>query len=151
MRIAFGSDHAGYELKRTLMDYLAASGHECFDLGADTAETASSYVPYSLKVAEGVAGGLYDRGVLICGTGLGISMTANKVRGIRAAVCTNEFMARMARQHNDANILALGARVIGRGLALGIADTFFCTEFETGGRHQDRVDEILAAEARHMK
>lgn len=151
MRIALASDHAGYALKRFLSQHLTAQGHECVDFGADTDAQASSYVPYAVLVSEAVVRGDLDRGVLICGTGLGISITANKTRGVRAALCTNEYMARMARQHNDANILAMGARVVGAGLAAGIVDAFLAEPFESGGRHRERVDEIRSVEDRNFR
>ncbi|MBP7401624.1 MAG: ribose 5-phosphate isomerase B [Clostridia bacterium] len=146
MKIAFGSDHAGYRLKRTVMEHLAAAGHQCDDLGTDTEDTPASYVPAAVSVAAAVNSGAARFGVLVCGTGLGISISANKIDGIRAALCTNEYMARMSRQHNDANVLALGARVVGTGLACSIADAFLAEEFEAGGRHQVRVNEMMSLE-----
>lgn len=146
MKIAFGSDHAGYRLKRTVLDSLTALGHECVDCGHDTDDLPASYVPAAVAVADLVNRGEARFGVLVCGTGLGISISANKIDGIRAALCTNEYMARMARQHNDANILALGARVVGTGLACAIASAFLEEDFEEGGRHQARVDEMMSLE-----
>ena len=146
MKIAFGSDHAGYRLKRTVLDHLAALGHDCVDCGTDTDDMPASYVPAAVAVAGLVNRGEARFGVLVCGTGLGISISANKIDGIRAALCTNEYMARMARQHNDANILALGSRVVGTGLACYIADAFLDEAFETGGRHQVRVNEMMSLE-----
>lgn len=151
MRIALGSDHAGYQLKRLVMDHLSKQGIECDDYGAQNGVDAASYVPYGKAVSRAVLSGKADFGILICGTGLGISITANKFKGVRAALCVNEFMARMARQHNNANILALGARVIGSGLAFAIVDAFLAEPFETGGRHQARVDEIIATETENFK
>ena len=146
MKIAFGSDHAGYRLKRTVLDCLAALGHECVDCGTDTDDNPASYVPSAVAVADLVNRGEARFGVLVCGTGLGISISANKIDGIRAALCTNEYMARMARQHNDANILALGARVVGTGLACAIAGAFLEETFDEGGRHQIRVNEMMSLE-----
>lgn len=146
MNIAFGSDHAGFRLKKTVMEHLAAQGHFCVDCGTDTDETPASYVPAAVQVADKVNRKEADFGVLVCGTGLGISISANKIDGIRAALCTNEYMARMARQHNDANILAMGARVVGTGVACAIADAFFGEAFEAGGRHQVRVNEMMDLE-----
>ena len=146
MKIAFGSDHAGYRLKRTVLDCLAALGHECVDCGTDTDDNPASYVPSAVAVADLVNRGEARFGVLVCGTGLGISISANKIDGIRAALCTNEYMARMARQHNDANILALGARVVGTGLACAIAGAFLEEAFDEGGRHQIRVNEMMSLE-----
>lgn len=146
MNIALGSDHAGFQLKRLIMDHLHKQGVSCEDFGAPNGVDAASYVPYGQAVAEAVLSGSADFGIVICGTGIGISITVNKFKGIRAALCTNEFMARMARQHNNANILAMGARVIGSSLAFAIVDAFLAESFETGGRHQARVDEIIATE-----
>lgn len=146
MKIAFGSDHAGFQLKRLIMDHLAKQGIECHDYGAQNGVDAASYVPYGKAVAQAVLSGAADFGIVICGTGLGISITVNKFKGIRAALCTNEYMARMARQHNNANVLALGGRVLGASLAFAIVDAFLAEPFETGGRHQARVDEITATE-----
>lgn len=151
MRIALGSDHAGYQLKRHIMDHLKKSGHECEDYGAPNAVDAASYVPYGQAVSQAVLSKACDFGIVICGTGLGISITANKHKGIRAALCTNEYMARMARQHNDANVLALGARVVGSSLAFSIVDAFLDEAFESGGRHQIRVDEIRETEQANFK
>lgn len=142
MKLVFSSDHAGYGLKRHLLDYLEAKGYECVDIGSDSEVEASSYVPYAVKAAKVVIGGEADLAIIICGTGIGISIAANKVKGARAALCTNEYMARMAREHNDANVLALGARILGTRLAESICDAFLTGSFESGGRHQVRVNEI---------
>lgn len=145
MRLVFGSDHAGYTLKRFLIEKMEQKGIECLDVGADNAGTAASYVPAAVKASEAIQEGRADLGVLICGTGLGISIAANKMEGIRAALCTNEFMARMARQHNNANILAMGARVMGTHLALSVLEAFLSENFD-GGRHAARVQEICDLE-----
>lgn len=139
--IIIGSDHAGFPLKCEVIEHLKANGVEFFDFGCYSTDS----VDYPL-IAEGVCrelldSGKYDKAILICGTGIGISMAANKVDGIRAALCTNEFMAKYTRLHNDANVLCMGARVTGGGVACEIADVFLSTEFE-GGRHQRRVDQI---------
>lgn len=147
MKIAIGSDHAGYPMRRALIDHLEARGIETEDFGACNACDAYSYVAAGCSVAEAVKNRKADFGIVVCGTGLGISMTANKIPGIRAALCTNEYMARMARAHNDANILALGARVIGERLALSIADAFLEAAFE-GGRHQERLNELSDLEVK---
>ncbi|QLA16954.1 ribose 5-phosphate isomerase B [Desulfolutivibrio sulfoxidireducens] len=135
--VVIGSDHAGVALKKLLSDHLAAQGYDVVDVGP--ADTKS--VDYPIFAARACDAVLAQNalGILICGTGLGMSMTANRRPGIRAALCANEFMARMARLHNDANILCLGERVLGQGLALAIADAFFTTDFE-GGRHKRRLD-----------
>ncbi len=151
MKIALGSDHAGYPLKKLIMDHLKKSGHELIDYGAPNGVDSASYVPFAQQVAKAVQAKEVDFGILICGTGLGISITANKFKGIRAAIATNEYMARMARQHNNANILALGGRVVGSALAFGIVDAFLDEEFEAGGRHQVRVNEIMALEDENFK
>ncbi len=144
--IALANDHAGVALKEEIKKLLDSRGLAYKDLGTNTTDSVD-YPIYGEAAARAVASGECDRAIIICGTGLGISMAANKVRGIRAAVCTDCFMAEMARRHNNANILALGARVVGGGLALKIAETFLDTEFE-GGRHQRRVDLISAIEDR---
>ncbi len=140
MRLAFGSDHAGYRLKRQLLEYAAAQGHECADHGTD--DTAScDYADFAHKVARAVQAGEADRGVLVCGTGLGVSMAANKHQGIRAALCRDEFSARMSRAHGDANVLCLGERVTGEDFAKSILDVWLTTDFD-GGRHTARVAKI---------
>lgn len=140
LRIALGCDHAGLALKQHLKSVLVQQGHEVEDLGThDTA--ACDYPDYAHAVAAGVEGGRYDRGLLVCGTGLGMSYAANRHSGVRAALCTNELLARMARAHNDANVLCLGARVTGVGLAEAILSTFLQTPFE-GDRHVRRVGKI---------
>ena len=142
MKIAIGNDHGAVALKQHLVQYLEGEGYEVVNFGTD--ETASTDYPiYAARVAKAVLSGECDRGVVICGTGLGISMAANKIRGIRCAVCTEPVSASLARRHNDANIVALGARIIGNVMAEAIVDTFLTTGFE-GGRHQRRVDMIMA-------
>lgn len=142
--IALASDHAAIELRQAIGAHLAARGLHVLDLGPDTPES----IPYPAQgaaAAKRVAAGECDLGIVICGTGQGIMMAANKVRGIRCGVCGDTFSARMIRQHNDANMLALGARVVGLGLALDLVDAFLDAEFE-GGRHAPRVDMIKAME-----
>lgn len=144
MHIVVGSDHAGYSLKQEIARYLRAEGHHVDDVGTDS--TASTdYPDYAVRVARAVADGGADMGILICGTGIGMSIAANKVRGIRAAVATDCYMARKAREDNDANILCLGGRVLGVGAALEIVRTFLATPF-AGGRHASRVRKIAAIE-----
>ena len=147
--IAIGSDHGGFALKQEIMKHLEAAGYAYKDYGTYTADSCD-YPVYGEAVARAVAGGEAERGILgilICGTGIGISISANKVKGIRAALCGDCYSAEMTRRHNDANILALGARVLGPGLALKIVDTFLTTEFE-GGRHARRVALISDIENR---
>lgn len=141
--IAIGSDHGGFALKQEILAELKKQGFAVKDYGCFD-ETSCDYPVYGKKVAHAVADGECEKGILICGTGIGISLAANKVRGIRAALCTDCFMAEMSRQHNDANILALGARVIGPGLALKIVDTFLHTEFSGDERHLRRIQGIEA-------
>lgn len=140
MDIIIGSDHGGFNLKATLIEWLEANQYTVTDAGTYSEESCD-YPDIAYKVANSVADGTYEKGVLICGTGLGVSITANKVPGIRAAVCGDTFSAKMSRMHNDANILALGARVIGFGLAIDILETWLNAEFE-GGRHINRVAKI---------
>jgi ribose 5-phosphate isomerase B len=147
VRIAIGSDHAGYQLKEIIKGRLAGSGVEVDDLGT-TNEASVDYPDYAAAVADRVASGASDRGILICGTGIGMAISANKVRGIRAASVESLEAARLSRAHNDANVLTLGARITPADLALGIVQTFLATPFD-GGRHQRRVDKITALENRH--
>ena len=135
--IAIGSDHGGFELKEKLMEHLSERGLEYKDFG--TYSSASCDYPV---YAKAVASGECDRGIIICGTGIGVSITANKVRGIRAALCGDCFSAEATRQHNDANVLCMGARVVGEGLALKIADTFLDTPFSNDERHIRRISMI---------
>lgn len=139
--LAIGSDHGGFALKQAIMKHLEDRGVAYRDFGTYTADSCD-YPDYGRAVALAVAGGECDRGILICGTGIGISITANKVRGIRAAVCTDCFTAEATRLHNDANILALGGRVVGEGLALKIVDTFLDTPFSGDERHLRRISKI---------
>lgn len=147
MKIALGSDHGGLELKNTIIEYLNEKGIEIKDFGTYTKDSCN-YPKYGELVAEAVAAGEYELGILVCGTGLGISLAANKVKGIRAACVSDVFSAKMSRAHNDANILSLGERVVGKGLALEIVENWLNTEFE-GGRHQARVDLITEIEVKN--
>lgn len=140
MKIAMGSDHAGFELKEMLKDYLQKSGHEVDDCGAPSAER-SDYPDYARPVAKAVAEGAADRAVLVCGSGIGMCIAANRVKGVRAAVIRDQFDAEMSRKHNDANIACFGERVSDFGLVCKLLDVFLVTEFE-GGRHADRVMKI---------
>lgn len=137
--ICIASDHAGYELKEHIKKYLLGKGLKVTDLGTDSI-TSVDYPFYGQKAGECVAREEADKGIVVCGTGIGISIAANKVPGIRAALCTSPTMARLAREHNDANILALGARIIGSQLAEDIVDAFLATAFSTEGRHSARVE-----------
>ena len=139
--IAIGSDHGGFELKEKLMEHLSERGLEYKDFGTYSSASCD-YPVYAKAVANAVASGECDRGIIICGTGIGVSMTANKVRGIRAALCGDCFSAEATRQHNDANVLCMGARVVGEGLALKIANTFLDTPFSNDERHIRRISMI---------
>ena len=139
--IAIGSDHAGFKLKQSVMEHLKERGIEFEDFGCYSHES-THYPIYGKKVAEAVASGKYEKGILICGTGIGISIAANRVKGIRAALCSDCFSAEETRLHNDANILALGARATGEGLALKIVDVFLDTPFSGGERHVKRINMI---------
>ncbi|MGH9226638.1 MAG: ribose 5-phosphate isomerase B [Acidimicrobiales bacterium] len=144
MRLAIGSDHAGYQLKEELAEHLREAGHEVDDLGTHS-EDSVDYPGYGALVARTVVAGKADYGVCICGTGIGIGIAANKVRGARAAIVHDATSARMARQHNDANIVCVGARVTGPQAAADAIDAFLGAEFE-GGRHQRRIDAIAGIE-----
>lgn len=146
MRIGIGNDHTAVAMKNEISDYLRELGHEVVDYGTDSSESCN-YAVYGEKVARAVAAKDVDLGVLICGTGVGISLAANKVKGIRAAVCSESCTARLVRQHNNANILAFGARIIGDETAKEMVRAWLDAEFE-GGRHQARVDMIMAIEER---
>lgn len=145
--MAIGCDHGGFELKQAVMKHLEQRGIEYKDFGTYTPESCD-YPVYGEAVARAVASGEFERGILICGTGIGISIAANKVSGIRAANCGDCYSAELTRRHNDANILALGARVLGEGLALKIVDTFLDTQFE-GGRHAKRIAMFADIEERN--
>ncbi len=151
LTISVSSDHAGYELRRKIADHLIELGYTVNEHGAVSATEAQSYVSAGKEAALDVSEGRADRGIVVCGTGIGISIVCNKVHGIRCALCTDEYMARMSRQHNDANVLALGARVVGYGLALSIVDSFLAEPFESGGRHQVRVNEIAEQENEYFR
>ena len=145
MKVIIASDHAGLELRRELVSALQELRVEVDDVGPTT-NASVDYPDFARTVCKAVAAGQYQYGVLVCGTGIGMSITANKYRGIRAALCTSEFEARMTRAHNDANVLCLGQRVVGAGLARSIVEAFVATPFE-GGRHQKRLDKIREAES----
>ena len=140
MKIALGSDHAGFQLKNEIIKHLEGNWFEIKDFGT-YGEDSCDYPDYAEIVAHEVAKKNYEFGILVCGTGIGISIAANKVKGIRAALCSDTFSAHSSREHNDANILALGQRVVGVGLALDIVDIFMKSKF-LGGRHQNRVNKL---------
>ena len=145
MKISMGCDHGGYLLKEHVQKYLTDKGHEIVDCGCNSLDSCD-YPQFGAAAARAVAAGECERGIVICTTGIGISITANKVRGIRCALCSEPLSAEMTRKHNNANVLAMGAGMTGPNMAERIVDTFLATEFE-GGRHQRRVDGIAAVEA----
>lgn len=151
MKVGFGSDHAGIELKLQLMEHLKERGYECVDYGNfDPNDRDDDYPTPGRKVGEAVASKEVDKGVLVCGTGLGISLTANKVPGVRACVCSEPCTASLSVRHNNCNIISVGARIVGREEAKMIVDAFFDAKFE-GGRHERRVDMICQVERDYAK
>lgn len=149
MRLALGADHAGYELKEELKDFFAQKEIDYYDFGTyDTKST--DYSDWGIKVAEAVARGKFERGILICGTGLGMSLTANKVPGIRATPCYGIFSARLSREHNNSNILVMGGRITGKGLARQIVEEWLEAKFKEG-KHKRRVDKITKIESKYIR
>ena len=144
MKIGIGNDHAALEMKNQVMEYLEEKGYEVINYGTNTPESCN-YPEFGEQVGRAVVSGEVDCGILICGTGVGISLAANKVKGVRAVVCSEPYSAKLSKQHNNTNILAFGARVVGIELAKMIIDEWLGAEFE-GGRHQTRVDMIMAIE-----
>lgn len=144
MKIAIGNDHAAVGMKWEIIKYLESKGHEMVNFGTDTLESCD-YPVYGKAVGEAVASGEADCGILICGTGVGISLAANKVKGVRAAVCSEPVTARLTKLHNNSNIICFGERIVGKEMAKAIVDAYLDTEFE-GGRHQRRIDMIMAIE-----
>lgn len=149
MKIAIGSDHGGVDLKEEIINFLKSENYNVKDFGPNS-KASCDYPDYALPLAEAVVANEFDLGILVCGTGIGISIAANKVPGIRAALCSDTFSAHATREHNNANILALGARVVGTGLALDIVKTFLNAKFE-GDRHQGRIDKIADIENKYSK
>ena len=144
MKIIIGSDHGGFELKEIIREYILKKGIEVQDVGVFSADSVD-YPDYAKKVGDEVKSGQGNFGILICGTGIGMSIAANKIKGIRCALCNDVYTAKMARGHNDANVLAIGGRVVGKGVALMIIDTFLNSNFE-GGRHNTRISKIQGME-----
>ncbi|MGI8774447.1 MAG: ribose 5-phosphate isomerase B [Actinomycetota bacterium] len=144
MKIALGGDHAGFDLKASVARHLTGLGHEVLDLGTDS-DSSVDYPPFCAAVGRAVVAGDADLGMVFGGSGQGEQIAANKVHGVRAALCTSEFMAQLARQHNDANVLALGGRIVGSAFALSIVDAFLHAEFE-GDRHARRIEQISEIE-----
>ncbi|MGN1060641.1 MAG: ribose 5-phosphate isomerase B [Candidatus Coproplasma sp.] len=149
MKIALACDHGGLNLKKAIIAYLTENGYEYEDFGTNTTDSCD-YPDYALPAAEAVASCKCDKGILVCSTGIGVSIVANKVPGVRCAHCHDAYCAKFTRLHNDANVLAMGEKVVGVGYALQIVETFLTTEFE-GGRHQRRVDKISAIEQKYGK
>lgn len=149
MKIALACDHGGLNLKREIIKYLKENGYEYADFGTDNTDSCD-YPDFALPAAEAVAKGECDKGIVVCSTGIGVSIVANKVRGVRCAHCHDSYCAEFTRRHNDANVLALGEKVVGVGYALKIVETFLTTAFE-GGRHQRRVDKISEIEKKYSK
>ncbi len=149
MKIAVACDHGGLNLKNEVIKYLKEHGYEYVNFGTDT-DDSCDYPDLALPAAEAVASGKCEKGIIICSTGIGVSMVANKVPGVRCAHCHDSYCAEFTRRHNDANVLAMGEKVVGVGYALKIVETFLTTEFE-GGRHQRRVDKITAIEKKYCK
>lgn len=145
MKIAIGNDHAAPEMKFELIKRLESQGHEVINFGTDT-DASCDYPDFAEKVAKAVVSGQCDRGILICGTGVGISIAANKIDGVRCCVCSEPCTARLSREHNNANIIAFGARIVGPAMAEMIVDTFLNTEFAGGERHERRIQKITALE-----
>lgn len=145
-KIAIASDHAGRELKDDLRDFLSENGVEVVDMGVDN-DNSVDYPDYGIPVADSVSKGKIDRGILVCGTGIGMSILANKFRGVRAALVSDVFTARMSKEHNNANILVIGGRIVGKGLAREMVKAWMETKFE-GGRHQKRLDKIASVEGK---
>lgn len=149
MTVALGCDHAGWELKERLKAWLIQAGHQVLDFGTHSPDPVD-YPDYAIQVADSVANGKAERGVLICGTGIGMAMAANKIPGVRAAFCPDLFTARLSREHNDSNVLTLGGRLMGRELAIEILGIWLATPFQ-GGRHSRRIAKITEAEERHLR
>lgn len=149
MTVALGCDHAGWELKERLKAWLIQAGHQVVDFGTHSPDPVD-YPDYAIQVADSVANGKAERGVLICGTGIGMAMAANKIPGVRAAFCPDLFTARLSREHNDSNVLTLGGRLMGREMAIEILGIWLATPFQ-GGRHSRRIAKITEAEERHLR
>ena len=147
MKIALACDHGGLNLKKEIIKYLKENGYDYRDFGTDSFDSCD-YPDYALPAAEAVANGECDKGIVVCSTGIGVSIVANKVRGVRCAHCHDCYCAEFKRRHNDSNVLALGEKVVGVGYALKIVETFLTTAFE-GGRHQRRVDKISEIEKKY--
>ncbi|MGI5848467.1 MAG: ribose 5-phosphate isomerase B [Christensenellales bacterium] len=145
MKIALGSDHGGFELKNTIVDHLKKKGFETIDFGTCD-KSSCDYSDFAVPVCDAIVSGKADFGILVCGTGIGMSITANKMKGIRCALLGDVFSAKATREHNDANVMALGERVTGPGLAIEIVDAFLGTKFSNESRHLRRIDKVMGLE-----
>ncbi len=145
MKVGIGCDHAGVKFKEQIKDYIKSMGHEVEDFGAYTTDSVD-YPDIAKAVCEGVTSGVCERGILICGTGIGMSMAANKIKGIRAALCSDTYSARLTREHNDSNVMALGARVLGIDLACEIVKAYLTAEYSAEPRHAKRLEKMMALE-----
>lgn len=150
MKIAIGSDHGGYDLKELVKKHLIEKGYEVKDFGCND-KSSCDYPEFGYPVAKGVADNEFDKGIVICTTGIGISITANKVKGVRCALCADSTSARLTREHNDANVLAMGAGIIGNNLAIDIVDTFLTTDFSGEEKHARRINKIKEIEEKFGK
>lgn len=146
MKLGIASDHAGFSLKAKILEYLSEQGWNCQDYGTDSAVERVDYPDFARKLSESVKSGEVERGIVICGTGVGVSIVANKVHGIRCAKCDDEYTARLSRLHNDSNVLALGSRVLGEELACSIVEVWLKTEFSSEERHKRRLNQIKKLE-----
>ncbi len=147
MKISIGCDHGAIDLKNTVVEHLTKKGYEVCDFGTYT-NASCDYPEFAEAAARAVAGGACDKGIVLCTTGIGVSITANKVKGIRCALLSDVMSARLTREHNDTNMMALGAGIVGKNLALEIIDTWLTTEFSHDERHQRRIDKLMAVEAK---
>ena len=148
MRIVIGADHGGYNLKSQLIDFLNTLGHEVKDVGAYTLDSSDDYPDFAQKVAECIVAGTYDRGIMLCGSGVGASVAANKVRGVRASVCHDIYSAHQGVEHDDMNVLCIGARIIGKEAAFELVSAFVDAKFSEGNRHYRRLHKISLMEDR---
>jgi RpiB/LacA/LacB family sugar-phosphate isomerase len=151
MKIAIGADHGGYPLNEHVIEILSRAGHEIIDFGTHDGTLPDDYPDYSAKVGEAVRDGRAECGIIICGSGVGASVAANKLRGVRAALCADTYTARQSREHDDCNVLCLGARVVGIEVATEIVRAFVAARFNGEARHQRRLDKVLAIERRESK
>lgn len=146
MRIAIGADHAGFDLKASLIEVLESLGHEVYDVGAETFNPSDDYPDFTKELAQKVANGEADRGVMVCGSGVGASIAANKIRGVRASVCHDTYSAHQGVEHDDMNVLCMGSRIVGNSLAIELVGTFASARFSEEDRHRRRLDKVISME-----